>query len=124
MWSVEQAESIGITSIITEHEELSMQSENTPPSAPVDSIVLLRLHFREMCLRFLDGMNPQPDKAIVIADAICSYDADIDTERAMRYEAHDFVHEALKVIQQDQPMLNGRRFNQWLHRWNAEFGVK
>ena len=88
-----------------------------------DNAVLLRLHFRELALRFLDGMNPQPDKAIVIADAICSYDGEIDTGRPIRYEAHDFFHEALKVIEQKQTMLNGRNFNSWLHVWNKGFGV-
>ena len=99
-----------------------MESQDKPTDASEQPIVLLRLHFREMALRFLDGMNPQPHKAIVIADAICSYYGHLDLSRPMRYEAHDFFHEALYVIDQAQQPRE-RRFNQWLHEWNVEFGV-
>jgi hypothetical protein len=88
-----------------------------------EQTILLRLHFQEMALRFLDGTNPQPSRAIVIADAICSYDGEIDTTRPVRYEAHEFFHEALAVIQNSQLTPSKKRFNDWLHRWNKEFGA-
>ena len=89
----------------------------------VSNEILLRLHFRELALRYLDQTNPQPNRAIVIADAICSYDGPFEENRPMRYEAHDFFHEALKLIEFKQPLSSGRRFNQWLHTWNLTFGV-
>lgn len=84
--------------------------------------ILDRLHFRELALRFLDGINPQPHKAIVIADAICSYDGDLDEGRPMRYEAHDFVQAALQIIDRDEG-ASGRLFGYWLTFWNEKFGA-
>lgn len=84
--------------------------------------ILKRLHFQEMALRFLDGMNPQPDRALVIADAICSYDGPLDTRQPMRYLAHDFLWQAIPVIERRQGANNGA-FAEWLRKWNETYGV-
>lgn len=99
--------------------------ENASTTAPVDQLVRL-LSFRELALRFLDGVNPQPYHAIVIADAIVSFDgvAELDPGIPMRHHAHEFVQEALRVIENKAKFLSDKPFSRWMVVWNDEFGVK
>lgn len=98
-----------------------------PPVDPgrLDRLVRL-LSFRELALRFLDGINPQPYHAIVIADAVVSFDGvdDLDAAIPMRHHAHEFVTEALNVIEYKKDFLSGKYFCRWMVVWNDEFGVK
>jgi hypothetical protein len=87
-----------------------------------DHVILERLHFRELALRFLDGINPQPYRAIVIADAICSYDGDLDEGLPMRHQCHNFVHAAMRIIDRNEP-ASGEAFSYWIDNWNEKFGA-
>lgn len=102
-----------------------MSSENAMTGTPVECLVRL-LSFRELALRFLDGINPQPYHAIVIADAIVSFDGvdQLDAAIPMRHHAHEFVQEAMRVIENKATFLSGRQFGRWMVVWNGEFGVK
>lgn len=84
--------------------------------------ILRRMHFREIALRYLDGFNPQPRTAIVIADAICSYDGSLSDVEPMRYQSHEFVTESVRVIDSGQSIREGRPFCNWLKKWVQEFG--
>ena len=81
-----------------------------------------KIRFRELALRFLDSFNPQPEKAIVIADAILSYDSYIDEKLPMRHSAHAFVLEATKLIEKGSPPREGI-VGKWLNEWNERFGA-
>ena len=102
-----------------------MSSENDQSTAPVQRLVRL-LSFRELALRFLDDTNPKPYHAIVIADAIVSFDEceSLDDQVPMRHHAHEFVQEALRVIECKTAFLSGRQFARWMVVWNDQFGVK
>ena len=102
-----------------------MKTNNAESAAPVDSLVRL-LAFRELALRFLDGIVPQPYHAIVIADAIVSFDGivECDSSVPLRHHAHEFVKEAVSVIESKATFLSGRQFGEWMVVWNDEFGVK
>ena len=81
-----------------------------------------KIHFRELALRFLDSYNPQPEKSIVIADAILSYDGYVDETIPMRHTAHSFVSKAMRVIEKggsEGDSVVGK----WIHEWNEKFGV-
>jgi hypothetical protein len=101
-----------------------MSSENGDSTAPVQRLVRL-LSFRELALRFLDDVNPKPERAIVIADAIVSFDEvdSLDRLVPMRHHAHAFVDEALRVIEYRSAFLSGRQFGRWMVVWNDQFGV-
>ena len=88
----------------------------------LDAVVLLRMHFRELALRFLDSYNPQPVRAIVIADCICSYDGELDDKVPMRHQAHDFVTQAMRAIDRGEPCQYAGRFVDWINNWNSRFG--
>ncbi len=64
--------------------------------------LLLQLQFRELALRFLDSFNPKLEKAIVIADAILSFD--------------NTIKKSIGVKNQE--------FHDWITVWNRDFGVK
>jgi hypothetical protein len=84
--------------------------------------ILKRLHFREIALRFLDGFNPAPSKSIVIADCICSYDGPLFYTVPIRYQAHDFVHAAYRLIELKQELPVSTQYGIWLTDWVKEFG--
>jgi hypothetical protein len=84
--------------------------------------ILKRLHFREIALRYLDDMNPAPSKAIVIADCICSYDGPLLSVDPMRYQAHDFVQAAYRILQMNLDCPAGNPYGVWLADWVKTFG--
>ena len=84
--------------------------------------ILERLHFRELALRFLDSYNPQPDRAVVIADAICAFDGMLTDAIPMRHHAHRFVAEAYRIIEQEREGSDAP-FSAWLIWWNRQFGI-
>lgn len=88
----------------------------------MESEILQRLHFRELALRFLDSYNPQCDKAIVIADAILSWNGPLDTSEPMRYQASDFVRQAVRII--ENTMEPAGKYSAWLIQWNKKYGIK
>jgi hypothetical protein len=87
--------------------------------------LLKQLAWRELALRFLDSMNPKPDKAIVIADAICAY-RNIDyLGGSTRHHAHFFVREAIRQIEQEMsPTVPSTTTYEWIYNWNKAYGAK
>ena len=81
-----------------------------------------KIRFRELSLRFLDSYNPQPDRAIVIADAILSFDGEIDEQLPMRHISHRFVYAATRLIEKEC-VLGSSPMERWISDWNEEFGV-
>lgn len=87
--------------------------------------IVLRTGWRELALRFLDGFNPQPERAIVIADAIVDFAAtgDVDESVPLRHHAHDFVRTAHRLIEQQQDPVASSQIDQWVAKWNDKYGV-
>lgn len=81
-----------------------------------------KIRFRELSLRFLDLYNPQPERAIVIADAILSFDGAVDKERPMRHISHEFVNAATRLIEKSSE-IGDSPMERWISDWNEEFGV-
>ena len=81
-----------------------------------------KIRFRELSLRFLDSYKPQSDRAIVIADAILSFDGEIDEKQPMRHISHEFVSAALRLIEREC-VLGNSPMECWISDWNEEFGV-
>lgn len=80
-------------------------------------MILQRLAWRELALRFLNSFNPQPDKAIVIANAIVEYDGEIGFP--MRYHAHGFVQSAYQIIEHEKTWKPTLEMDEWLMAWKV-----
>ena len=91
--------------------------------------------WRELALRFLDGVNPQPERAIVIADCILSFNlVDLIAEALpLRHHAHAFVQYALRVIEyrtanplatSNSTLTASEQVEEWIWKWNAAKGVR
>lgn len=92
-------------------------------SADEHERLLLLLQFRELGLRFLDSFNPKLNKSIVVADAILSYDGDINTNRPIRHQAHEFVQECVGIIEKKSVSPQNQFFHDWITDWNKIFGI-
>lgn len=90
-------------------------------AAMIDSIEKLSriMAFRELALRFLDSFNPQPKKAIVIANAIVDYDESVGIG-SLRYFSHDFVRMAYDRIENDREQERCIPIGDWLNRWHEK----
>jgi len=85
--------------------------------------VLQRLGFRELAFRFVDSFNPPlGPRAIVVADAIVSFDGPLDCGVPLRYQADEFVWEAVRVIVRGE-RDGGGVFGDWVVEWNSKFGA-
>ncbi len=85
-------------------------------------MILTTLAWRELALRFLDSCNPQPDKAIVIADCIVSYRGPFPEDQPLRHHAHEFFREAEAQIQHGNAPTDSP-IGRWIADWNKHYGV-
>lgn len=87
--------------------------------------LLKQLAWRELALRFLDSMNPKPNFAIVIVDAICAYRDIGHLGDSVRHHAHFFVTEAIRQIERELPPTDHSTATyEWIYNWNKLYGVK
>lgn len=94
-----------------------------PHYEPTNGELYRRLAWRELALRFLDSCNPEPDRAIVIANCIVDYDGPMDLEKPLRHSAHEFFRMAERLIEHGNVPTEASAMASWIMRWNKELGV-